>query len=409
MCFSYCLAYFLNPGYNDYQLQKPTRDIHTACGFAEDQKIGFHDVGVFENYLDLKIIVFYRDSAGVVETYKNTVEFHSKTVYLYNHENHYHLIKNLKGFLGTSYFCQYCLRGYNDVRLNKCTHVCNICTTSECRTHTTHYKQCSDCLRFCRNTFCYDTHKKSLASEQRSQCETIRYCVKCCLYRTGRSGDKIKKHKCSPECCVYCHEILRSEGSHECYIQPLKPDLHDDKYIYYDFETMHQNDKHVANYVCAMTHKGESFEAGGVDCVAQLIKHFRRPKYRDYTFIAHNASGFDSFILLEYLTKEGMPPKIIMQGCRVLYMYDALFRQRFIDSFQFLPFSLAKVPAALNLTVCEKGFFPHHFNRLENANYIGCYPSKEFYGYESMSEDARSRFDTWHAGVLNGIFDFKRS
>ncbi|XP_039511243.1 uncharacterized protein LOC120466725 [Pimephales promelas] len=409
MCLSYCLTYFLNPTFTDQQLQKSAMDIHTSCGFAPHDKIGFHDLNIFERKLNLKIVVFHRDCTGKVQVYKNTDEIHPKTANLYIHESHYYLIKNLKGFLGTSYVCQFCYRGFNDRRLHKCKYVCNICCTSECRTHVTNYKHCPDCLRYCRNTFCYEAHKQERTSVEKSQCDTIKYCTKCQkLYRVARSGDKTKPHKCSPESCVHCNEILTSEGSHECYIQPLKSEMCDEKYIYYDFETMYQDDKHVANFVCAMTQTGETFEAGGTDCVARLIKHFRRPKYNDYTFIAHNASGFDSYILLQYFSSEGITPKVIMQGCRILHMYDAAFRQRYVDSFQFLPFSLKKVPAALNLTVNDKGFFPHHFNRLENANYVGPYPAKELYGYETMSEIERVRFDSWYTCVLNDVFDFEK-
>ncbi len=63
---------------------------------------------------------------------------------------------------------------------------------------------------------------------------------------------------------------------------------------------MHENGKHTANYACAVSQEGEVFTAEGVGCVDRMIKHFRRPKFTDFTFIAHNAAGFDSYRLLEY-------------------------------------------------------------------------------------------------------------
>ncbi len=63
-----------------------------------------------------------------------------------------------------------------------------------------------------------------------------------------------------------------------CCIKPLKPDEHNDKYIYFDFETLYEHEKHTANYVCAISQGGEVFTAEGVGCVDQMIKHFRRPK-----------------------------------------------------------------------------------------------------------------------------------
>jgi hypothetical protein len=156
---------------------------------------------------------------------------------------------------------------------------------------------------------------------------------------------------------------------------------------------MHENGRHTANYVCAISQDGEEFSAEGVGCVDKLIKHFRRPKFADFTFIAHNASGFDSYILLEYFTSQGLTPKIILQGCRLVYMYDQTYKQRYIDSYSFLPMKLSKMPTALNLNTDEKGFFPHHFNRLQNANYVGPYPSKEHYGYHTMTDADQAKFD----------------
>ncbi len=75
------------------------------------------------------------------------------------------------------------------------------------------------------------------------------------------------------------------------------------------------------------------FTAEAVGCVDQMIKLFRRPKFADFTFIAHNAAGFDFYILLEYFTSQGLTPKIILQGCRLVYMYDQAFKQRYIDSY----------------------------------------------------------------------------
>ncbi len=62
-------------------------------------------------------------------------------------------------------------------------------------------------------------------------------------------------------------------------------------------------------------------------------------------------------------------------------MYDHAFKQRYIDNYNFLPMKLSKMTTALNLNTDENGLFPHHFSLLQNANYVGPYPSKEHYGY----------------------------
>ncbi len=165
----------------------------------------------------------------------------------------------------------------------------------------------------------------------------------------------------------------------------------------------------MANFVCALTFDGEEFVAEGSDCVDRLIKKFRWPRYHNFTWIAHNASGFDNFIILEYFTKMGIAPKITMQGCRLILMYDDKFKQRFIDSYSFIPMRLANTPAAFNLTNAEKGYFPHQFNRIENESYVGPYPAKDFYGYASMSNKDRTEFDEWYGTVSGKVFDLKKS
>lgn len=170
---------------------------------------------------------------------------------------------------------------------------------------------------------------------------------------------------------------------------------------------LHTGGKHVPNFVHTITHSGEEFAAEGTNCVELMIKHFRRPKYANYTFIAHNASGFDAHILLEYFTSVGLTPKIMMQGCRIIFMYDSVFKQCYIDSFSFLPMSLSKTTSAFGIDNGEKGFFPHHFNRPENVNYVGPYPSKLFYGYNTMNNLDRERFNEWYDSVQNKIFDFR--
>ncbi len=112
-------------------------------------------------------------------------------------------------------------------------------------------------------------------------------------------------HTCTPSKCPHCNDNLIDEGHHRCYIKPLKVEEHDEKYIYFDFETMYEQ-KHTANYVCAISQEGEVFTAEGVDCVDQMIKHFRRPKFADFTFIAHKCGRFRFLYIARVFHKSGI-------------------------------------------------------------------------------------------------------
>ncbi len=94
------------------ELESRATVIHNDAGFSNQDKIGLHDIARFENQLDIKIVVFYRTSAGALETFKNHGEFHPKTMFLYLHDEHYYMILNLTAFIGASYVCQFCYKGY---------------------------------------------------------------------------------------------------------------------------------------------------------------------------------------------------------------------------------------------------------------------------------------------------------
>ncbi|KAL1280074.1 hypothetical protein QQF64_014674 [Cirrhinus molitorella] len=250
-------------------------------------------------------------------------------------------------------------------------------------------------------------HKKPPLGQQYAQCDVTKYCPKC-NRRYHVSGTNPKPHSCAADRCVQCGENLVPDGVHQCFIQPVKLEKPNFNYIFFDFESRYEGGKHVANFACAITYDGKEFVAEGPDCVDRLVKKFRQPRYQNYTWIAHNASGFDNYILLEYFTRMGIAPKITMQGCRLILMYDEVFKQRFIDSYSFIPMRLAKTSAAFNLTNTEKGYFPHHFNHAENDTYVGRYPDKKCYGYSTMSNQERAAFDTWYSTVSDKVFDFKK-
>ncbi len=127
--------------------------------------------------------------------YKNTDETHQNTVHLYLHEEHYYMIKNLKGFLGYGYVCEYCYQGFNDRSLHYCKFTCNVCNTPQCHTHAKEWIQCKDCARYCRSEFCYEMHKQLESDGLRSRCDLVKYCENCCIqYRTKWSGNKLLSH-----------------------------------------------------------------------------------------------------------------------------------------------------------------------------------------------------------------------
>ena len=133
-------------------------------------------------------------------------------------------------------------------------------------------------------------------------------------------------------------------------------------------------------------------------------------KHQNYTVLAHNMKGFDGYFLLEYLISNSiMPSKIIYAGSKIMHLQvDRGLNIKVSDSLNFLPMKLAALPKAFGLEELKKGWFPHHFNRKENQDYVGAYPEPSYYGYDYMSTKDREQFLKWHQDQQDTIFDFKK-
>ena len=70
---------------------------------------------------------------------------------------------------------------------------------------------------------------------------------------------------------------------------------------------------------------------------------------------------------------------------------------------------LAKFPKTFGMTELCKGYFPHHFNKEENQNYVGPIPPQSYYAPNTMKPETREAFLTWYKEQKdNGyVFDFK--
>jgi hypothetical protein len=76
-------------------------------------------------------------------------------------------------------------------------------------------------------------------------------------------------------------------------------------------------------------------------------------KNQDAIVIAHNFKGYDGQFILNYLVHTAcIKPSVILNGSKILCLEVAGIK--FIDSFNFLPFALAKMPAAFGLTELKK-------------------------------------------------------
>jgi hypothetical protein len=148
-------------------------------------------------------------------------------------------------------------------------------------------------------------------------------------------------------------------------------------YIYFDFECSQENGIHTPNLCvaervcqhcdgldidtpcdhCQATPRRFIFQ--GQDTLKQFMDWLLKTEtnnWGDVTFknqeaivIAHNFKGYDGQFISNYLVHTAcIKPFAILNGTKILCL--EVCGIKFIDSYNFLPFALAKMPSAFSLT-----------------------------------------------------------
>lgn len=119
--------------------------------------------------------------------------------------------------------------------------------------------------------------------------------------------------------------------------------------------------------------------------------------------------SYDGSFLLQYLISQTISLSfIIYRGSKIQMFNVSQLNIRVLDSFNFLPMALAKLPKAFQLDSMKKGYFPHFFASRVNSKYVGPCPPSDTYGLYAMSVEGIREFNHWYdAQVASGaIFDF---
>ena len=331
---------------------------------------------------------------------------------LYHVDNHFHGIRTLKGFYGRDAICPACLKSVRNLANHRCEFTCFYCTrVGSCAWMDAGVK-CHACSITFPNPECLENH--------RVICQRRRKCADC-----GAICDSRKNHKCRHRYCPRCHSYRHVD--HDCYVQKLsrrKDESARVKYVFYDFESMtvegglHRPNLCVANVVCTQCMHVPIAETDACDCDRRQL-HFRGENARDdfcdhllggdyagAVCLAHNASRYDSHFILKYALERSVVPEVVTNGLKLMSL--TVGDVKFIDSCNFLPMPLSKLPKAFGLTELRKGYFPHRFNVPENQTYVGPYPPPHFYSPEHMRQVVRDDFEAWHRQRDGELFDFRK-
>uniref|UniRef100_A0A1I8GYG9 DNA-directed DNA polymerase n=1 Tax=Macrostomum lignano TaxID=282301 RepID=A0A1I8GYG9_9PLAT len=339
---------------------------------------------------------------------------------------------------------------------HKCANTCPQCKVpgTDCKSLQRDYKRCADCGLKCYNQQCFDNHRRKNRAG-RSRCSSTRVCPNCGYCEDLKAGQKEPEHKCGHIKCPLCKQYDEA-GSHLCFVKAPKVKASTMPYVFYDTETYTDEEKQhhvhlVTAVTCCETCSGRAFPretcrlCNGLhsaancltgrdlgeefsncvshsDCACQMADFVSvGPASLNAFFawlstafrggaivVAHNASGYDSFLLLGALLN-GLAkkrPQVLFQGSRLMSMtVDKLV---FKDSLNFIPIPLAQFPKALGLadTKLAKGTFPHEFNKPANWNYVGSYPAIEYYGGKANKD--YDSICAWLASRQGELFNFNR-
>ncbi|XP_045201509.2 uncharacterized protein LOC123555044 [Mercenaria mercenaria] len=126
------------------------------------------------------------------------------------------------------------------------------------------------------------------------------------------------------------------------------------------------------------------------------------------TVLCHNFQGYDSYPILHYLYANAIVPKVIPNGAKIMCLTVPSCKIKMIDSINFLPMALSKLPAMFGFDELKKGYFPHLFNKKENQRVVlDGLPDLSFYNPNGMKPDDRQTFLKWYSRHKNDTFDFQ--
>ena len=364
-------------------------------------------VKLFQNYLaNYRIVV-------VSGAHNNTIIYpppqsgtNEKPVLgLYYNDDHFDTITSIKGFLGKSYFCNRCIKGYNSTTDHLCPAMCPGCRAFGCEWDDTR-KVCDDCDRQFKNHTCYDHHKQPVDGGGRTVCQIIRKCPEC------KKPMDVRKHKNGHICgkkCKTCKVVYKPEETeHVCYMQQLEPEEESsyNHLLFFDFESTQEHGEHCPNLCIVHDEAGKEELFEGKDTVEKFCTWLFTERHRDCIVIAHNFQGYDGYFIKDYLIKNAIQYDVIYRGAKSLSLKVPNWGIRFIDSLNFIPMALAKFPKTFGQDELCKGYFPHAFNKEENQNYIGPIPCKNDYGVNFMKPEQREAFMEWHDEQVANNYEF---
>ncbi|XP_028132068.1 uncharacterized protein LOC114327599 [Diabrotica virgifera virgifera] len=407
-------------------------------GGSYEEGFNLEDFKQAEELLNVQIKIICAENFNNI-IYQGTEK--TTKIYLYKNKNHFDVINSLTGLYGKHFYCEKCDTSYDGKNKHKCkkTPLCTICKQAEHDLSTKNKVLCEACNRFCFNTECFDNHTEV--------CKEVFKCPSC-----NKTCKREHRHECGYSVCKNCKTFVEI-ATHQCYMvkKPAKggfctvsclcnkktitvnkgcqyntksqticnePCLcnglsddsiprctYNEKYIFFDYETMQDTEIHIPNLIIAHDFEGNKFDFKDNE---EFCRWLISEKHRGYTAIAHNSKSYDSYFILKYCVENTIKPDTIYNGSKLMLLEVSDIKLKIIDSSNFIAGPLADFPKTFGLRELKKGYFPHFFNTPENQGYKGSLPATEYYGPNTMKPKQRNEFLKWHEEHKNDEFDFSK-
>ena len=372
-----------------------------------DQPCGHYELQKIEYMLkDYQITVFNNDGKIYSEYYYKGPN-NIKHLYICYTGSHFNVITSPQRYFNRVYYCNNCKFGFNNIGDHNCIATCRACCRLTCSKDKNNDYKCKLCNFNCFNIDCLRIHEAD-------NCIKKKICKIC-------NEIKLKSHVCGIDArwCSNCETSI--DFNHRCFIKIDKKSKFPKKFngfIFFDYEAFQTNNVHVPNLIIAQKVCSDCINST-IRCNenCQHVVFYTNKSFcswlfnqNDFICIAHNLKGYDGIFIMQYLLDASLPndskAKVIMNGSKILSIQwrNILL----IDSYSFIPMGLDKFSKTFQLNELKKGFFPHSFNKPENLNYIGPYPSEECYGSKFFSIDKKLEFDQWYQSVKHLEFNFKK-
>ena len=254
-----------------------------------------------------------------------------------------------------------------------------------------------------------------------------------------------KFHICEGRWCYNCQKAV--DMFHQCFIltENERNDMKDEKkksqtdkqdleefrvvdierdktdkfagYIFFDYECIVGCSDHVPNLIIAEKVCNDCLHQDTCMAGCKIFSFHNNDEFCEWLLkqdnaiaIAHNLRAYDGVFIMKYLADHPVPKdklSIVLSGSKIITI--TVKKLKIIDSFNFIPMSLAKFPQTFHLTELHKGYFPHLFNTIENQNQIfNSYPAVELYGDKFMAPEEREKFHEWHKLQAGKPFDLQQ-